>query len=124
MKFLNVSFFSTVMVAGLMLSSLAVTALECGDTITTAEVLSEELLCNVIPALLVVGPAGRLTMARRGIECSGGNIDIILVRTGAFVTGEKINDYSIGVLTSENGFHSISDIEIEDSGSFGIQLVS
>ncbi|WP_444927059.1 right-handed parallel beta-helix repeat-containing protein [Microbulbifer sp. TRSA002] len=97
---------------------------ECGDVITSAEVLEKELFCAEDPALTVIGPSGSLTMISGGIECSNNNVGIVIEGTGAFVTGEQIDDCSIGILVGGKGFHSIFDIEVGDASNIGIQVLS
>ncbi|WP_157953916.1 right-handed parallel beta-helix repeat-containing protein [Microbulbifer sp. A4B17] len=104
------------------LASLA--EVECRDIITTAEVLTENLICSDTPALTIEGPTGSLNMNGFTLECRAPDRGIDLLGTGAVLSNGIIEDCSIGVFVNGDGFHSVQSMTIQDSFDIGILLLS
>lgn len=92
----------------------------CGDVITTAEVLTEDLSCSSAfdLALTVVGPGGYLDLNGFTIECDFDVDGIFLDGTGAVVTGGalsngKVQGCGFGVEAIGSGAHTVTGIAFE-----------
>ncbi|AWF80327.1 hypothetical protein BTJ40_05605 [Microbulbifer sp. A4B17] len=110
-------------------ASLSAFAIDCGDVITTSEVLDRNLVCNVSPALSVEGPSGSLNLDGFSVVCDGTSRGISLDGVAAFLTGGDlmngaVRDCGLGINAGENGFHTIQGVIVSGSSSAGIALRS
>ncbi|WP_444927065.1 right-handed parallel beta-helix repeat-containing protein [Microbulbifer sp. TRSA002] len=112
--------------AVLALPFVSVAAVECGDTITTAEILTEDLLnCSGTPALTIEGPTGSLDMNGFTLECGGGSTRGIDVQGNAAVLSNGVVDgCAVGIFVIGDGFHSVQSMTVQDGINTGIWLVS
>ncbi|WHI46058.1 hypothetical protein [Microbulbifer sp. VAAF005] len=66
-------------------------AVSCGDSITTAEVLDNDITnCAADPAITIIGPNGSLNLNNHNISCIGVGTGIFLDGMFANLTGERI----------------------------------
>ncbi|WP_445360154.1 NosD domain-containing protein [Microbulbifer sp. EKSA005] len=90
-------------------------AVDCGDTITSPEVLDQDLVCSTEPALTIMGPTGSLDMAEYTLRCDGSAVNSSFNSviqsgifknsgTGIFIAGDNNNVSSSSILDNlENG---------------------
>ncbi|AWF81958.1 hypothetical protein BTJ40_14615 [Microbulbifer sp. A4B17] len=100
-------------------------AVSCGDTITTQETLTEDLLCTDNPALTISGPGGGLDLAGFTVECSdSSNEGIYLTGLAASVTSGEVTNCFNSILLVDDGVHSVTDIEITEPDEVGVVIDS
>ncbi|WP_444911428.1 right-handed parallel beta-helix repeat-containing protein [Microbulbifer sp. PAAF003] len=114
-------------IAALSLSAVA-SAVSCGDTITTAESLTGDILgCASHPAL-VIDAGGSLDMAGYHLSCDGSGIGIQLKDSDRVledtVGGSTITNCNNGVSAEGDGSHQIFDITASSNSIAGIALWS
>ncbi|MGH9894446.1 MAG: right-handed parallel beta-helix repeat-containing protein [bacterium] len=93
----------------------------CGDTITTREVLTEDLFCSGFdPALTIQGPGGRLDMRRFTVSCEGTTADgIELTGDGAVLQNGFVTSCGDGVrLQGTNG--RVERMIVENNSDVGV----
>ncbi|WP_444917606.1 hypothetical protein [Microbulbifer sp. JMSA003] len=95
----------------------------CGDTITTAEILTEDLFCE--SGLIIQGPSGSLNLNGYSYECN--EAAIILNGKGGVLSdnaslGGNLN--SCIVVAEGDGGHTITGITMTVNGSEGVVFVS
>ncbi|WNZ54509.1 hypothetical protein QT397_16590 [Microbulbifer sp. MKSA007] len=106
-------------------SSYAIADVQCGDTITDAQELSEALSCSEDPALTIEGPDGKLTMVGDGsVECTGSGAGILMAGSYARLTGGELRGCGIGVSLRGDGFHAVVGVTVEDSDDIAINVES
>ncbi|AWF80913.1 hypothetical protein BTJ40_08880 [Microbulbifer sp. A4B17] len=102
----------------------------CGDTITTPTTLDSDLVCTIADefsvALAIEGPSGRLSMGDYSLTCSTNEFGtgIILLGSGARLTGGSVIGCGDAVTLSEDGSHFASDVYITDFGDDGVYVES
>lgn len=123
MKLMDVKLLVSAILA---LPFVSVAAVECGDTITTAEILTEDILnCSSTPALTIEGPTGGLDLNGFTLECGGGAaIGIEVLGNSAVLSNGMIDGCNIGIFVNGDGFHSVQSMTVQDGLSTGIWLVS
>jgi parallel beta-helix repeat protein len=102
-------------------TSTAQAQVNCGDTITTPAVLTEDLFCGGFdPALTIVGPEGSLDMRGFTVSCEGTTADgIELEGDGAVLRNGVVTSCGDGVrLQGENG--RLSRMIVEDNSDVGV----
>ncbi|WP_444916427.1 right-handed parallel beta-helix repeat-containing protein [Microbulbifer sp. JMSA003] len=123
MKLMDVKLLVSAILA---LPFVSVAAVECGDTITSAEILTEDLLnCSGTPALTIEGPTGSLDMNGFTLECGGGSsrgIDVL--GSAAVLSNGVVDGCAIGIFVDGDGFHSIQTMTVQDGIDVGIWLIS
>ncbi|WNZ57589.1 right-handed parallel beta-helix repeat-containing protein [Microbulbifer sp. MKSA007] len=123
MKLMDVKLLVSAILA---LPFVSVAAVECGDTITTAEILTEDLLnCSSTPALTIEGPTGSLDMNGFTLECGGGStrgIDVLGI--AAVLSNGVVDGCATGILVDGDGFHSIQTMTVQNGIETGIWLIS
>ncbi|WP_444898230.1 NosD domain-containing protein [Microbulbifer sp. SSSA005] len=104
---------------------IATKAVDCGDTVTLAEVLDQNLNCATNPAVTIVGP-GSLDMNGFSVSCGGSGVGIRIEGIAASVTGGALQD---GVITNCGAgmvvlgeFHSIFGVNITDNMNLGLVI--
>lgn len=101
-------------------------AIECGDTIASAEVLSHDLSCTGLgpgAALTVLGPSGSLDLGGHQLDCGGSAIDGISLRgTGATLVNGRVTDCLRGVDVAGDGGHVVRDVVAYAHAYFGFQV--
>jgi parallel beta-helix repeat protein len=93
----------------------------CGDTITTRQVLTRNLLCSGFdPALVIEGPGGRLDMRRFTVSCGGTSADgIELDGDGAVLQNGRVTGCGDGVrLQGANG--RVQKMLVENNSDVGV----
>ncbi|WP_445363587.1 right-handed parallel beta-helix repeat-containing protein [Microbulbifer sp. ANSA003] len=104
----------------------------CGDVITTAEVLTQDLLCDLTAAepdaLTIVGPEGSLSMGDFSVTCATGagfgGAGIRILGQGAVLTGGAINDCFDNIFIDGVGYHTVVGTELVGSVDDGIDIDS
>ncbi|WP_444907365.1 right-handed parallel beta-helix repeat-containing protein [Microbulbifer sp. SSSA008] len=113
-------------------SSITLAEVACGDVITTAEVLTEDLSCDLTTdepdALTIVGPSGSLNMGDYSLTCTtGGDLGGAGIRiegNGATLTGGVIDGCFDGVFLEGEGYHKVLGTEVVNSVNDGIDIDS
>ncbi|WP_444908006.1 right-handed parallel beta-helix repeat-containing protein [Microbulbifer sp. SSSA008] len=119
----------------LFVASNSATAVNCGDTITTPTVLTENLTCPIDidnqNGLIVEGPSGSLYMNGYTLTCNLDNLPLFTDAAGIRITGMAslvtdgtVNNCNYGIFVVGTGFHTISDMTITNSLEDGIDLRS
>ncbi|WP_238152014.1 right-handed parallel beta-helix repeat-containing protein [Microbulbifer sp. A4B17] len=113
-------------------ASTEVLAVECGDTISKPTTLTQDLSCELSTAnpvaLTIVGPLGSLNMA--GFELGCVSLDptqtefyaVEFQGTSAILSNGQLTNCTNGIITSSSGFHSISNIVIDNAQRNAILL--
>ncbi|MCO1335061.1 hypothetical protein MO867_12020 [Microbulbifer sp. OS29] len=116
-------------VAGL-LSAGFVSAVSCGDIVTTPEVLDQDIAsCNVSPAVTIIGPAGSLDLNDHVVTCNGTDVGILLDGQAASLQGGvsqngTVGNCATGISVEGKGFHSIQGVVLMNNGLTGIEIIS
>ncbi|WP_413665426.1 right-handed parallel beta-helix repeat-containing protein [Microbulbifer sp. CNSA002] len=108
-----------------------VLAVECGDTIDTATVLTEDLVCVIGEddeyALRVVGPTGVLNLGGYSVTCVIDVFDatgIVVEGFSALVSNGTISGCDDGIFLGGTGIHNITGVDIVDFEGDGITIES
>ncbi|MCO1337000.1 right-handed parallel beta-helix repeat-containing protein [Microbulbifer sp. OS29] len=110
-----------------------VLAVECGDVITAPATLNQNLICELTEdspyGLTIIGPTGNLTMIDGGgVTCDNSSGDgiggILLEGFSGLVTGGEIIKCLNGIIVAGDGFHSVLDAQISDTGRDAILINS
>ncbi|WP_444916421.1 NosD domain-containing protein [Microbulbifer sp. JMSA003] len=99
-------------------------AVDCGDTITTPEVLDQDLVCSTEPALTIMGPAGSLDMAEFTLRCDGSAVGIQIDGVSAFLSNGVVTLCDIGISIDGAGSHNIQTIRVDGADISGISVNS
>ncbi|WP_445355746.1 NosD domain-containing protein [Microbulbifer sp. EKSA008] len=113
--------------ASVLLPALSFADVQCGDTITTAEIMTEDILfCTAMPPITISVPSGNLDMNGFTVHCAELpvlNTGIILSGQGAFLSNGTIENCYTGVSAEDSGFHGIYNILVQ-TNEIGISLTS
>ncbi|WP_444912411.1 NosD domain-containing protein [Microbulbifer sp. PAAF003] len=97
---------------------------QCGDTITTAEILSQDISCDLETQVTIEGPSGSLDMNGYVLTCEDSDsAGISLEGLGAVLVGGTIDTCGISVFLEGDGFHSVQGL-ISDSPGVGFIVES
>ncbi|AWF80421.1 hypothetical protein BTJ40_06125 [Microbulbifer sp. A4B17] len=104
----------------------------CGDVITTAEVLTQDLSCDLTTsepdALTIVGPEGSLDMGDFSVTCAtgvgSGSAGIRILGQGAVLTGGTIDGCYDNIFIEGVGYHTVIGTELINSVDDGIDIDS
>ncbi|WP_444942410.1 NosD domain-containing protein [Microbulbifer sp. ZKSA004] len=99
-------------------------AVDCGDTITTPEVLDQDLVCSTEPALTIMGPTGSLDMAEYTLRCDGSAVGIQIDGVAAFLSNGVVTLCDIGISLDGTGAHNIQAIRVDGTDISGIAVNS
>ncbi|WP_444915618.1 NosD domain-containing protein [Microbulbifer sp. TRSA007] len=113
--------------ASVLLPALSFADVQCGDTITTVEIMTEDILfCTATPPITISGPSGNLDMNGFTVHCAELpvlNTGIILSGQGAFLSNGTIENCYTGVSAEDSGFHGIYNVLVQ-TNEIGISLTS
>ncbi|WP_444931883.1 right-handed parallel beta-helix repeat-containing protein [Microbulbifer sp. SSSA002] len=108
-----------------------VSAVSCGDTITTAEVLDADIInCAASPAITVTGPTGSLDLNGFTLSCDGSAIGILLDGSFAGLSNSQPSSGTIracdtaGISVEGTGFHTIVGVTTSENGALGVSVSS
>ncbi|WP_444957338.1 right-handed parallel beta-helix repeat-containing protein [Microbulbifer sp. ZKSA002] len=109
----------------LLISGLA-SAVDCGDTIYTREVLDDDLVCTDNIAITIVGPTGGLDMNGHTITCDNNSaIGIDVVGLVGYLEGAgTISFCQTGVRLAGDGFHNVTNISANNNDFVGLAVSS
>ncbi|WP_445363601.1 right-handed parallel beta-helix repeat-containing protein [Microbulbifer sp. ANSA003] len=112
-------------------SSGLVSAVSCGDVITTAEVLDADISnCAADPAITIIGPEGSLDLNGYEMSCDGmAGVGILLDGSFANLTNSQpqtgiITSCETGISIEGSGFHNISSVTAIENAITGVRIVS
>ncbi|WP_444915841.1 right-handed parallel beta-helix repeat-containing protein [Microbulbifer sp. TRSA007] len=113
-------------------SFVASAQVSCGDVITTAEVLTQDLSCDLTAAepdaLTIVGPEGSLSMEGFSVTCATGaafgGAGIRIQGQGAVLTGGTIDGCFDNIFIEGVGYHTVIGTELINSVDDGIDIDS
>ncbi|WHI47718.1 right-handed parallel beta-helix repeat-containing protein [Microbulbifer sp. VAAF005] len=102
----------------------------CGDVITTPTTLDSDLTCTIADefsvAIAIEGPSGSLTMGDYSLTCSTNEFGtgIILLGSGARLTGGSVISCGDAVTLGGNGNHYVTGVTITDFGDDAVYVES
>ncbi|WNZ54890.1 right-handed parallel beta-helix repeat-containing protein [Microbulbifer sp. MKSA007] len=100
-------------------------AVSCGDTITSQETLTQDLVCATNPALTITGPLGGLDMDGFTVTCSASTDDGILLNgLSASLTSGVIDNCNNSIMLQDDGSHYVTSVDIDDPDGVGVLISS
>ncbi|WP_444936084.1 hypothetical protein ACJJIW_19080 [Microbulbifer sp. JMSA004] len=102
-------------------SSYAIADVQCGDTITDSQALTDPLSCSEDPAITIEGPDGSLAMSGDGaIECTTDGVGVLILGTSGIVTGGVVSNCETGLELAGSGLHKVISVTVEESSGAGV----
>ncbi|AWF80427.1 hypothetical protein BTJ40_06160 [Microbulbifer sp. A4B17] len=107
-------------------------AVDCGDIITTAEILDNDITsCTLNPVLTIVGPTGSLNLNDFNVNCTGQGAGISLDGTAASLIGgtggagtNTVGGCGTAISVEGAGLHNIQGVNATNSIFEGVGIYS